>query len=79
MAKIMTGKTFAGKEISYEVVSDGYNIYLGGNETPWIKQYEPNYIPDRSLSYEENAIKQIDEICAGEEASENKAADESEA
>ena len=71
MAKIMTGKTFAGKKISYEIVSDGYNIYLGDNETPWIKQYEPNYIPDRSLSYEENAIKQIDEICAGEESNES--------
>lgn len=63
ITKIDSGKTFNGMKVSYAVVEDGYNIYLGDNETPWIRQYEPNYIPDRSLSYEENAIKQIEDIC----------------
>ena len=42
-------------------MEDGYKIYLDG--VAWIHQYEP-YIPDKNLSYEENAIKQIEEIVA---------------
>ena len=57
---IDTGKTFAGQNVTYEIVSDGYNIYLNG--ALWIKQYEP-YIPNRDLTYEENAIAQIEDIC----------------
>lgn len=50
------------KNVSYEAVSDGYDIYLGGKK--WISQHEPN-IPDTSLSYEENCLKQIEELCSG--------------
>ena len=51
---------FDGKQISYEVEEDGYMIYL--DNKPWIHQYEP-YIPDKSKSYEENALIQIEDIC----------------
>ena len=56
------------KKISYEILEDGYMIYKGG--TAWIHQYEP-YIPNKELSYEENAIAQIEEIIASHEASKN--------
>ena len=56
------------KQISYEVTDDGYKIYLGGN--PWIHQYEP-YIPNPSISYEENAIAQIEELVAMHENAKN--------
>ena len=62
MSRINTQKFVNGQEISYEVTNDGYNIYLG--EALWITQYEP-YIPNKSLSYEDNAIVQIDEIVEG--------------
>ena len=52
------------KKVSYEILEDGYKIYLDGKE--WIHQYEP-YIPNRELSYEENAIAQIEEIIASHE------------
>ena len=57
---IKTDYTYNNKEVSYEVVEKGYKIYLGG--VLWITQEEP-YIPYPELSYEENAIKQIEEIC----------------
>ena len=59
MSKINTQKLVNGQEISYEITEIGYNIYLG--EALWITQYEP-YIPNKELSYEENAIAQINEI-----------------
>ena len=52
---------FNNQVVSYEVLENGYNIYLGGK--PWIRQYEP-YIPNPSISYEENAIAQIEELVA---------------
>ena len=51
---------FDGKQVSYEIREDGYMIYL--DNKPWISQYEP-YIPDKSKSYEENALIQIEDIC----------------
>ena len=62
MSRVNTQKFVNEQEISYEVTDNGYNIYLG--EALWITQYEP-YIPNKSLSYEENAIAQIDEIVEG--------------
>lgn len=62
MSRIQTNHKVNGQVISYEVVENGYNIYLG--ETLWITQPEP-YIPNRELSYEENAIAQIEEISRG--------------
>lgn len=46
-------------ELSYEICEDGYDIYLNG--TKWICQHEP-YIPFPDFSYEENAIKQCEEL-----------------
>lgn len=60
-----TNYTFDNKELSYEIVEKGYNIYL--DNKIWITQHEP-YIPNRELSYEENALKQIEELVAAHEA-----------
>ena len=56
-----TNYTIDNKQISYEVTDNGYKIYLDGQQ--WIHQYEP-YIPNPSISYEENAIAQIEELVA---------------
>ena len=45
--------------LTYKIKENGYEIYKDGNL--WISQYEP-YIPNPNLSYEENAIKQIEEL-----------------
>ena len=63
---IETNYSIDNKQISYEVTDDGYKIYLDGQL--WIHQYEP-YIPDKSKSYEDNAIAQIEEIYNGYQAS----------
>lgn len=63
MGKVTTKHTYDGKELSYEVVGNGYNIFLGARETPWITQHEP-LIPYPELSYEEGCIKHIEEIAA---------------
>ena len=63
---IETNYSIDGEQLSYELEEKGYMIYKGG--TAWIHQYEP-YIPNRELSYEENAIAQIEEIIASHEAS----------
>lgn len=39
----------------YEILDDGYKIYIGDVDYPTYHQYEP-FIPDHSKSYEENAI-----------------------
>ena len=57
-----TNYSIDNKQISYEVTDNGYKIYLDGQQ--WIHQYEP-YIPNPSISYEENAIAQIEEIYNG--------------
>lgn len=48
--------------ITYEVFSDGYDIYM--NNRPWISIREPG-IPYPDKSYAENAIAQINEYIAG--------------
>ena len=63
-----TNYSIDNKQISYEVTDDGYKIYLDGK--PWIHQYEP-YIPNPSISYEENAIAQIEELVAMHENAKN--------
>lgn len=56
-----TNKTFAGKSISYQIFSDGYDIYLDGK--PWISQREPyGKMYDKAKSYEENCLLQIEEL-----------------
>lgn len=47
--------------LTYKVVENGYEIYNEGRL--WITQYEP-YIPNPSLSYEENAKAQMAELLA---------------
>ena len=54
--------------ITYEILENGYRINL--DEKPWIHQYEP-YIPNPSISYEENAIAQIEELVAMHENTKN--------
>ena len=51
---------FDGKLVSYDILNDGYKIYLDGTE--WIQQEEP-LIPYPNLSYEEGCLKQIEELC----------------
>ena len=56
-----TDKTINGQAISYEIFSDGYEIYLDG--TLWIKQRGQYGKPvDSAKSYEENCLAQIEEI-----------------
>ena len=56
-----TEKTINGQAISYEIFSDGYEIYLDG--TIWIKQRGEYSKPiDKDKTYEENCLAQIEEI-----------------
>jgi hypothetical protein len=58
---INTNKTFAGKSIAYEILEDGYMIYL--DNKPWISQQGIYAKPmDKSKSYEENCLAQIEEL-----------------
>ena len=54
--------------ITYEILENGYRINLDGKT--WIEQTEP-YIPNPSISYEENAIAQIEELVAMHENANN--------
>ena len=58
-----TNKTYNGKPIAYEILDDGYMIYLDGR--PWIKQRGTYGKPmDTSKTYEENCQLQIEDITA---------------
>ena len=60
---IQTNKIYVGKPIAYEILDDGYMIYLDGK--PWIKQRGDYGKPmDSSKSYEENCLLQIEDITA---------------
>lgn len=60
---VITNKTCDGKPIAYEILDDGYMIYLDGR--PWIKQRGDYGKPmDTSKSYEENCLLQIEDITA---------------
>ena len=65
---ITTDYKIDGQQVDIELLDDGYKIYKGG--TVWIHQYEP-FIPDKTKSYEENAIQQIEEIIASFENAQN--------
>ena len=54
--------------LMYKIKDNGYEIYK--DEVLWINQYEP-YIPNPSISYEENAIKHIEELNTHSETSED--------
>ena len=47
------------KEYTYEITEKGYYILINGEKV--IHQYEP-FIPNKELSYEENAKAQIEEL-----------------
>lgn len=58
---INTDKTINGQAISYELFSDGYEIYLDG--VLWIKQRGEYGKPiDSAKSFEENCLAQIEEL-----------------
>ena len=63
-----TNYSIDNKKVSYEVKENGYKIYLDGVE--FIHQYEP-FIPNKELSYEENALAQIEELVAMHENAKN--------
>lgn len=64
---IQTDKTYDNKPIAYEILSDGYMIYLDGKA--WIKQRGTYGKPmDTSKTYEENCLLQIEDITAEPEA-----------
>lgn len=50
------------QSIYYEILEDGFKIYIGQTVQPSIHQYEP-YIPDPTKSYEENAIQMCEDLC----------------
>lgn len=59
---IDSGKENNGKKISYEILENGYEIYLDGKL--WITQPEPFaklFVSDGS--YEDNAKAHIEELC----------------
>ena len=51
--------------LTYNILENGYQILNDGKV--WIEQIEP-FIPNKDLSYEENAKAQIAELVANEEA-----------
>ena len=59
MAIIETGHFIDGQEVTYEVLADGYTIYLGGEV--WHDMREPNLIRPE-LSYEEQAKRHVGEL-----------------
>ncbi|WP_343209481.1 hypothetical protein [Anaerolentibacter hominis] len=54
-----TNYVIDNKPVTYEIVSNGYNIYLDGKL--WITQHEP-YIPFKDVTYEESCLKQMDDL-----------------
>lgn len=50
------------KDLYYVIEENGYHIYDRNNPNFHVYQFEPDYIPDPSKSYEENAIAQIAEL-----------------
>lgn len=49
--------------LTYTISSDGYDIFR--NDTLWITQHEP-HIPNKKLSYEENAQAHIAQLVEAE-------------
>lgn len=56
-------------KLTFKIREDGYDIYREGDPLyedgrPWISQTEP-LIPNKELSYEENAKLQIEQLSKG--------------
>lgn len=54
--------TTDNKEIWYDVVEQGFHIYIGSTVNKVYVQEEP-FIPDHSKTYEENAIQMCKDLC----------------
>lgn len=68
---INTEKTVNGQALSYEIGTDGYDIYLEGKI--WITQHGKYGKPvDKTKSYEANCLAQIEELTAVPEPEEPK-------
>lgn len=65
---IKTEYKFDGKELSYEILEDGYLIYLDGQK--WIKQ--DSYLPYKKETLEESCIAHIEAIVVKEQEEINK-------
>ena len=61
-------KLYNNKNVYYEILEDGFKIYIGQTVNASIHQYEP-YIPDPSKSYEENAIQMCEDLCKNDNKS----------
>lgn len=62
MEKIKYEKqTYDGRDIYYEILNNGFNIYIGTTSRQALHQPEP-YIPYPELSYEENAKKMCETL-----------------
>lgn len=55
-------KSYDGQDVYYDILDDGYKIYIGQTSRPSIHQYEP-FIPDHTKTYEENAILTCEQLC----------------
>ena len=69
-------------KLTYKVREDGYDIFREGDPLyadgrPWISQTEP-LIPNKDLSYEENAKLQIEQLTKATEESVEEATTEEE-
>lgn len=52
---ITSSYTLGEAELKYEVLENGFKIYIGNNQNPTYYQYDP-WIPYPGKSYEENAL-----------------------
>lgn len=60
-------QTSDNKDVWYDILDDGFKIYIEQTIRPVIHQYEP-YIPDPTKSYEENAKVMCEQLCAASSA-----------
>ena len=61
-------KLYENKSVYYEILEDGFKIYIGQTTYPSIHQFEP-YIPDHTKTYEENAIQMCEDLCKNDNKS----------
>lgn len=60
--------TTDNKEIWYDIVENGFHIYIGNTANKVYVQEEP-FIPDHSKTYEENAIEMCESLCTVNDSS----------
>lgn len=59
--KEYTGGLYNESKMFYEILDNGFKIYIGSNQDLRYVQTEP-FIPDHSKSYEENALAMCKEL-----------------